>query len=170
MCTLHFVMEYILWRCTTFMFWKLYDLELLSCVQLRFVTLCHMMFTLCCFTLCSNIVSSFEHCTVVYNDMFNEIFFLLLLKFNVRFCVALKNIFYCLVLYERFCNKPRWKKNKKLFYVANLQCIKSSGKLYIQENRAPPKKENHFLKLQETSPRINDPISAAFRMWTHCSP
>jgi hypothetical protein len=30
-------------------------LELLHCVQLRFVTLRHVTFTLCCFTLCSNI-------------------------------------------------------------------------------------------------------------------
>jgi hypothetical protein len=40
----------------TFMFWKLYVLELLHCVQLRFVTLRHGTFRLCCFTLCSNIV------------------------------------------------------------------------------------------------------------------
>ncbi len=38
-----------------FMFWKIYVLELLSCVQLRFVTFRHVTFTLCCFTLCSNI-------------------------------------------------------------------------------------------------------------------
>jgi hypothetical protein len=37
------------------MFWKLYVLELLHCVQLGFVTLRHVTFTLCCFTLCSNI-------------------------------------------------------------------------------------------------------------------
>jgi hypothetical protein len=42
----------------TFTFWKLYVLELLHCVQLRFVTLRHVTFTLCCFTLCSNIVLS----------------------------------------------------------------------------------------------------------------
>jgi hypothetical protein len=30
------------------MFWKLYVLELLSCVQLRFLTLRHVTFTLCC--------------------------------------------------------------------------------------------------------------------------
>ncbi len=41
----------------TFTFWKLYVLELLHCAQLRFVKLCHVTFTLCCFTLCSNIVS-----------------------------------------------------------------------------------------------------------------
>ncbi len=39
-------------RYVTFMFWKLYILELLRCVQLRFVTLRHVTFTLC-----SNIVS-----------------------------------------------------------------------------------------------------------------
>jgi hypothetical protein len=60
MCTLHFVMVYILWRyrlwVVKFMFWKLYVLELLHCVQLRFVTLGHVTFTLCSFTLCSNIL------------------------------------------------------------------------------------------------------------------
>jgi hypothetical protein len=40
----------------TFTFWKLYVLELLHCVQLLFVTLHHVAFTLCCFTLCSNIL------------------------------------------------------------------------------------------------------------------
>ena len=39
----------------TFMLWKLYVLELLRCVQPRFVTLLHVTFMLCCFTLCSNI-------------------------------------------------------------------------------------------------------------------
>jgi hypothetical protein len=39
----------------TFTFWKLYVLELLHCLQLRYVTLRHVTFTLCCFTLCSNI-------------------------------------------------------------------------------------------------------------------
>ncbi len=39
----------------TITFWKLYVLELLLCVQLHFVTLLHVTFTLCCFTLCSNI-------------------------------------------------------------------------------------------------------------------
>ncbi len=43
----------------TFMFWNLYVLKLLSCMQLRFVTLRHVTFTLCCFTLCSNIVGWF---------------------------------------------------------------------------------------------------------------
>ncbi len=42
-------------RSVTFMFWQLYVLELLHCVQLRFVALRHVTFTLCCFTLCSNI-------------------------------------------------------------------------------------------------------------------
>ncbi len=42
-------------RYVTFMFWKLNVLELLRCVQLYFVTLRHVTFTLCCFTLCSNI-------------------------------------------------------------------------------------------------------------------
>jgi hypothetical protein len=37
------------------MFRKLYVLELIRCVQLRFVTLRHVTFTLCCLTLCSNI-------------------------------------------------------------------------------------------------------------------
>jgi hypothetical protein len=40
-CTLHFAMVYVL--------------GLLRCVQLRFVTLHHVTFTLCCFTLYSNI-------------------------------------------------------------------------------------------------------------------
>ncbi len=39
-----------------FKFWKLYVLELLCCVQLGFVTLRDVTFTLCCFTLCSNII------------------------------------------------------------------------------------------------------------------
>ncbi len=34
-------------RYVTYMFWKIYVLELLHCVQLRFVTLCHVTFTLC---------------------------------------------------------------------------------------------------------------------------
>ncbi len=38
-----------------FTFWKLYVLELLRCVQLHFVTLRHVTFTLFCFMLCSNI-------------------------------------------------------------------------------------------------------------------
>ncbi len=38
------------------LFKKLYILELLRCVEPRFVTLRHVTFTLCCFTLCSNIV------------------------------------------------------------------------------------------------------------------
>ena len=42
-------------RYVTFTFGKLYILELLRCVHLRFLTLRHVMFTLCCFTLCSNI-------------------------------------------------------------------------------------------------------------------
>jgi hypothetical protein len=33
-------------------------MKLLRCVQLHFVTLCQVMFTLCCFTLCSNIVAT----------------------------------------------------------------------------------------------------------------
>ena len=45
-------------RYMTFTFSKLYVLELLRCVQLQFVTLRHVMFTLCCFTLCSNIHST----------------------------------------------------------------------------------------------------------------
>jgi hypothetical protein len=59
MCTLHFVMAYVCdaVHCVSFMFRKLYDLELLCCVQLRFVTLRHVTFTLCCFTLCSNIIN-----------------------------------------------------------------------------------------------------------------
>jgi hypothetical protein len=36
-----------------FMFRKLYILELLRCVQLRFLTLHDVTSTLCCFTLCS---------------------------------------------------------------------------------------------------------------------
>ncbi len=46
----------------TFMFSKLYALELLRCVQQRFVTLRHVTFTLCCFTLCSNIHLRMDHC------------------------------------------------------------------------------------------------------------
>jgi hypothetical protein len=42
-------------RYVTFTFWKLYVLEHLHCVQLCFVTLHHVTFTLRCFTLCSNI-------------------------------------------------------------------------------------------------------------------
>jgi hypothetical protein len=45
-------------RYVTFMFLKRYVLELLRCVQLHFVTLRHVTFTLCCFTLCSNIVTA----------------------------------------------------------------------------------------------------------------
>ncbi len=45
---IHFVTLYVLWR--------LHNLELLRCVKLRFVTLCHVTFPLCCFTLCSNIL------------------------------------------------------------------------------------------------------------------
>ncbi len=59
MCTLHFVMVYVLWRCTlcdVYVFENFMFLELLHCVQLRFVTLRHVTFTLCCFTLCSNII------------------------------------------------------------------------------------------------------------------
>ncbi len=44
----------------TFMFWKLYVSELLRCVQLRFVTLRHVTSTLCCLTLCSNILQGPE--------------------------------------------------------------------------------------------------------------
>ncbi len=43
-------------------------LELLHCVQLRrFVTLCHVAFTLCCFTLCSNIVDTAHSNKVMCN-------------------------------------------------------------------------------------------------------
>ncbi len=52
MCTLRFVTVYKMWRCTL---GDVYVLELLHCVQLRYVTLRHVTFTLCCFTLCSNI-------------------------------------------------------------------------------------------------------------------
>jgi hypothetical protein len=45
-------------RYVMFTFWKLYILELLRCVQLRFLTLRHVTFTLCCFTFCSNIRSA----------------------------------------------------------------------------------------------------------------
>ncbi len=55
-CTLHFIMVYVRYTIicdavhyVTFTFWKLYVLELLHCVQLRFVTLRHVTFTLCCF-------------------------------------------------------------------------------------------------------------------------
>ncbi len=57
-CTgINFVTLYIMWRLRfeNFTFWKLYVLELLCCVQQRFVTLRYVTFTLCCFTLCSNI-------------------------------------------------------------------------------------------------------------------
>ncbi len=58
MCTLHFVMVYCMIcdavHYVTFLVWKLYILELFRCVQLRFVTLHHVTFTLRCFTLCSN--------------------------------------------------------------------------------------------------------------------
>ncbi len=68
MCTLHFVMVYVLWRCTllAFMFWKLYVLELLRCVQLCFVTLRHVRFTLCCFTICSNITRTWPPVTTAW--------------------------------------------------------------------------------------------------------
>ncbi len=46
-------------RYVTFTFWKLYVLELLRCVQLLVVTLRHVTFMLCCFTLCINIVWDF---------------------------------------------------------------------------------------------------------------
>ncbi len=49
MCTLRFVTVYVMWRCTLC---DVYVLELLRCMQLRFVTLRHVTFTLCCFTLC----------------------------------------------------------------------------------------------------------------------
>jgi hypothetical protein len=59
LCNAHFmfVTVYDLWlvRYVTFTFWKLYVLDLLGCVQLRFVTLRHVTSTLCCFMLCSNI-------------------------------------------------------------------------------------------------------------------
>jgi hypothetical protein len=42
-------------RYVMFTFWKIYVLELLRCVHLCFVTLRHVTFMLCWFTLCSNI-------------------------------------------------------------------------------------------------------------------
>ncbi len=48
-------------HCVTFTLWKLYALEYLRGVQLRFVALCHVTFTLCCFTLCSNIINLPSH-------------------------------------------------------------------------------------------------------------
>ncbi len=47
----------------TLTFRKLYILEFLHCVQLRVVTLCHVMFMLCCFTLCSKIIISLSEKT-----------------------------------------------------------------------------------------------------------
>ncbi len=49
---------YVLWHCTLCDVYvlKTFVLELLHCVQLLFVTLCHVTFTLCCFMLCSNIL------------------------------------------------------------------------------------------------------------------
>jgi hypothetical protein len=50
MCTLHFVMVYVLWRCT------LCDVYVLKTLCFGTRTLCHVTFTLCCSTLCSNIL------------------------------------------------------------------------------------------------------------------
>jgi hypothetical protein len=41
--------------CDVYVLKNLSFLELLRCVQLRFVALCHVTFTFWCFTLCSNI-------------------------------------------------------------------------------------------------------------------
>ncbi len=54
---IHFVTLYVMWHLCfeNFTFLDSCVVCLLSCVQLRFVTLCHVTFTICCFTLCSNI-------------------------------------------------------------------------------------------------------------------
>jgi hypothetical protein len=49
---IRFVTLYVMWHLH---FENFTFLELLRCVHLRFLTLRHVMFTLCCFTLCSNI-------------------------------------------------------------------------------------------------------------------
>ena len=53
-----------------FTFWKLYVLELLRCVQLRFVTLGHVTSTLCCFTLCINILAGATKLWILHCSMY----------------------------------------------------------------------------------------------------
>jgi hypothetical protein len=90
MRSLHFVTVYVLWRCTLRDVYVLKTLRFGTlCMQLRFVTLPHVTFTLCCFTLCSNIPSL----TSPWASQSASSLFLLQLRPRIEFVCAKANLF-----------------------------------------------------------------------------
>ncbi len=67
----------------------MYVLELLRCVQLRFVTLRHVTFKICCFTLWSNIPSL----TSPWASQSASSLFILQLRPRIEFVCAKANLF-----------------------------------------------------------------------------